>query len=138
MAANNNPTTEVLAGLVERVTFHNEDNGFCVLRVKARAGVKPDFVTYANGDPDGYALAVNINRRHLKASARHLIKEMARRVSGAKLPQSLRAAAKEADVDRHRFMEAAVVLDYAPDLVEKIFAGGKPRARAVRIALNAA
>jgi exodeoxyribonuclease V alpha subunit len=28
---------EVLAGLVERVTFHNADNGFCVLRVKARA-----------------------------------------------------------------------------------------------------
>jgi exodeoxyribonuclease V alpha subunit len=28
--------TEVLAGLVERVTFHNADNGFCVLRVKAR------------------------------------------------------------------------------------------------------
>ena len=27
---------EVLAGLVERVTFHNSDNGFCVLRVKAR------------------------------------------------------------------------------------------------------
>jgi exodeoxyribonuclease V alpha subunit len=30
------PAREVLAGLVERVTFHNEDNGFCVLRVKAR------------------------------------------------------------------------------------------------------
>ena len=28
--------TEVLAGLVERVTFHNTENGFCVLRVKAR------------------------------------------------------------------------------------------------------
>jgi exodeoxyribonuclease V alpha subunit len=28
--------TEVLAGLVDRVTFHNEENGFCVLRVKAR------------------------------------------------------------------------------------------------------
>ena len=27
---------EVLAGLVERVTFHNPENGFCVLRVKAR------------------------------------------------------------------------------------------------------
>jgi exodeoxyribonuclease V alpha subunit len=27
---------EVLAGLVDRVTFHNPDNGFCVLRVKAR------------------------------------------------------------------------------------------------------
>src|SRR6202158_2849824 len=29
-------STEILAGLVERVTFHNEDNGFYVLRVKAR------------------------------------------------------------------------------------------------------
>src|SRR6516164_9316672 len=28
--------TEILAGLVDRVTFHNPDNGFCVLRVKAR------------------------------------------------------------------------------------------------------
>jgi exodeoxyribonuclease V alpha subunit len=28
--------TEVLAGFVERVTFHNADNGFCVLRIKAR------------------------------------------------------------------------------------------------------
>jgi exodeoxyribonuclease V alpha subunit len=27
---------EVLAGLVERVTFHNPENGFCVLRIKAR------------------------------------------------------------------------------------------------------
>src|SRR3984893_7537498 len=31
-----NTPTEVLAGLVERVTFHNEEHGFCVLRVKAR------------------------------------------------------------------------------------------------------
>src|SRR5690348_18199948 len=27
---------EPLAGLVERVTFHNPDNGFCVLRVKVK------------------------------------------------------------------------------------------------------
>ena len=27
---------EALGGLVERVTYHNADNGFCVLRVKAR------------------------------------------------------------------------------------------------------
>ena len=26
---------EILAGLIERVTFHNEESGFCVLRVKA-------------------------------------------------------------------------------------------------------
>lgn len=30
------PPTEVLAGSIERVTFHNPDNGFCVLRIKAR------------------------------------------------------------------------------------------------------
>src|ERR1700724_2060039 len=29
-------TQEVLAGLVERVTYHNAENGFCVLRAKAR------------------------------------------------------------------------------------------------------
>ena len=28
--------TEVLAGLIERVTFHSPESGFCVLRVKAR------------------------------------------------------------------------------------------------------
>jgi exodeoxyribonuclease V alpha subunit len=30
------PAREVLAGLVERVTFHNPETGFCVLRVKLR------------------------------------------------------------------------------------------------------
>src|SRR3954465_13731569 len=30
------PEREALAGLVERVTFHNPETGFCVLRVKAR------------------------------------------------------------------------------------------------------
>src|SRR5215472_629519 len=34
---------EVLAGLVERVTYHNAENGFCVLRVKARS--RRDLVT---------------------------------------------------------------------------------------------
>jgi exodeoxyribonuclease V alpha subunit len=28
--------TEVLAGSIERVTFHNASSGFCVLRIKAR------------------------------------------------------------------------------------------------------
>ena len=36
MTPGSESTTEVLAGLVERVTFHNPENGFCVLRVKAR------------------------------------------------------------------------------------------------------
>jgi exodeoxyribonuclease V alpha subunit len=34
---------EVIAGLVERVTYHNPENGFCVLRVKARG--RRDLIT---------------------------------------------------------------------------------------------
>jgi exodeoxyribonuclease V alpha subunit len=37
MKSNLEPSAqEVLAGLVERVTFHNSESGFCVLRAKAR------------------------------------------------------------------------------------------------------
>ena len=43
---------EALAGLVERLTFHNEDNGFCVLRVKARG--HRDLVTVV-----GHAATIN-------------------------------------------------------------------------------
>ena len=31
-----NQSQEALAGVVERVTYHNAENGFCVLRAKAR------------------------------------------------------------------------------------------------------
>ena len=34
---------EALAGLVERVTYHNAESGFCVLRIKARG--QRDLVT---------------------------------------------------------------------------------------------
>src|SRR5271163_1468613 len=30
------PATEEISGLIERVTFHNDESGFCVLRVKTR------------------------------------------------------------------------------------------------------
>jgi exodeoxyribonuclease V alpha subunit len=36
-------STEVLVGLVERVAFHNDQNGFCVLRIKARG--RRDLIT---------------------------------------------------------------------------------------------
>lgn len=37
-------TSEALAGLVERVTFHNPETGFCVLRVKIRGQREPIIV----------------------------------------------------------------------------------------------
>lgn len=32
----NTPTVEAITGLVERVTYHNQENGFCVLRVNVK------------------------------------------------------------------------------------------------------
>src|SRR5512144_2855486 len=49
--ATTEPARENLAGLVERVTFHNEDNGFCVLRVKTRG--QRDLITVV-----GHAAAI--------------------------------------------------------------------------------
>jgi len=45
-------TGEVLAGLVERVTYHNAENGFCVLRTRARG--RRDVVTVV-----GHAAAIS-------------------------------------------------------------------------------
>ena len=30
------PATEEISGVIERVTFHNDDSGFCVLRIKTK------------------------------------------------------------------------------------------------------
>ena len=40
------PPKETLAGTVERVTFHNAETGFAVLKVQAR-GKRDGFVTFA-------------------------------------------------------------------------------------------
>src|ERR1035441_9993043 len=31
------PTTEQISGLIERVTFHSDESGFCVLRLKVKS-----------------------------------------------------------------------------------------------------
>jgi exodeoxyribonuclease V alpha subunit len=56
------PARENLAGLVERVTFHNEANGFCVLRVKARG--QRDLITVV-----GHAAAIGVGE-FVQASGR--------------------------------------------------------------------
>lgn len=45
----NNDNKEYLSGVVERVTFHNAENGFCVLRVKVKG--KKDLVTVLGNVP---------------------------------------------------------------------------------------
>jgi hypothetical protein len=41
---------EVLAGLVERVTFHNADNGFSVLRIKGLDYLRSGVFSAKTGD----------------------------------------------------------------------------------------
>jgi hypothetical protein len=59
----------VLAGTIERVTFHNAENGFCVLRVKARG--RRDLITVV-----GHAASISTGEwvtatgEWVKASAR--------------------------------------------------------------------
>jgi exodeoxyribonuclease V alpha subunit len=49
------PESEVLARIVERVTFHNAENGLAVLRVKARG--HRDHVTFV-----GHAAAISAGK----------------------------------------------------------------------------
>ena len=41
---------EKIAGLIERVTFHNEESGFCVLKVKVKG--HKDFVNVVGNIPN--------------------------------------------------------------------------------------
>jgi len=45
-----NSTLSDLSGLIERVTYHNEESGFCVLRVKARG--HRDLITVVGTMPE--------------------------------------------------------------------------------------
>ena len=93
-------------------------------------GVEPEFTTYHGDDPDGYALAVNIARRHLSTGARAVIAARAARISG--VYKSVQA--RESDIPRPRIVEADTVLDWAPDLADAVIAGAKPLSVAVETA----
>lgn len=95
------------------------------------ASVKPQFTTYAGDDPDGYALAVNIARRHLTKGQRAMV--------AAKAVQfldtgSVRKAAAENEVSKSRVSQACVVADHAPDLADTVVTGAVGLDEAYRIA----
>jgi exodeoxyribonuclease V alpha subunit len=64
--ASTSTATEVLGGLVERVTFHNEENGFCVLRVKARG--QRDLITVL-----GHAAVISAGEFVTVPAAGHMV-----------------------------------------------------------------
>ncbi len=83
------------------------------------ASVEPRFETYDGDDPDGYALAVNIARRHLTKGKQAMIAARALSVS----ENSAISVAKSIGVSKGRIGQAVTVRDHAPGLVDAVISG---------------
>lgn len=102
------------------------------------AGVEPSFTIYGGADPDGYALDVNIRRRHMKPGALVLTLEMMRRAEEAETGEktSKKRFCEENCASHDRLIEAGLVLDYSidSDLVQDVLSGAKGLQAAAEIA----
>jgi len=85
------------------------------------AGVEPEFVVYEGDDPDGYALAVNISRRHMTKGQQAIVIVKAMRCKESL--QSTYKVGKAVGVSAQRITQANVILDFAPDLEDDILGG---------------
>lgn len=85
------------------------------------AKIEPWVETYDGDDPDGYALAVNIQRRSLTKGQAAMIAARAMIVSETKTEG--RSVAKATGTSGARISQAKTVLEFAPDLVDAIIAG---------------
>lgn len=81
----------------------------------ALAGVEPSFTTYDGDDPEGYALAVNIARRHLTKGQQAMV--IAKADNLYKLNNQV-ALARETGIPQPRFSQAKTIVENAPDLIE--------------------
>lgn len=88
----------------------------------AMAEIEPTFTTYLGDDPDGYALAVNVSRRHLNKGQMAMVIARARAVYSV---NSVRDAASQADVSASRISQANAVLKFAPELADSVVSGVK-------------
>jgi hypothetical protein len=100
-------------------------------RACQRAGVKPEFVTYDGDDPDGYALSVNIARRHLTKGQQAMI---AARAMALSQNGTMRSVARSVGVGKSRVGEAAIILAHAPDLADAVVSGATPLNEAYKTA----
>lgn len=95
------------------------------------AGVEPEFSTYDGDDPGGYALAVNIARRHLTKGQQAMVAAKAGRV----LKQNtVRAAAADQKVSAARLSYAGTVLEFATELADAVITGAMGLDKAYEVA----
>jgi ParB-like chromosome segregation protein Spo0J len=86
------------------------------------AGIEPRFTTYEGSDPDGYALAVNIARRHLNKGQIAMVAARALLLSNNDDASQDRAA-RAVGVSQPRVSQASTVLTHAPDLADAVVFG---------------
>jgi len=94
------------------------------------AGVEPSTVVYDGDDPDGYALAVNIARRHLTKGQQAMIAAKALSVSKG----SALSVSEKQGISKGRIGQAVTVRDHAPDMVDAVIAGATGLDEAYRVA----
>src|SRR4249919_264614 len=98
------------------------------------AEVEPVFTTYEGDDPDGYALAVNSQRRDLTQGKRALIAvrlSSKLELNGNRRPGDQRDLARDLRVPKSRVAEAALVDRWAPALGDAVLRGSETLSVAV-------
>lgn len=121
-------------GLVQSVVLDAEGrvlDGRNRLTACWQAGVEATFEKYEGDDPDGYALAVNLARRHMTKGQQAMV---AARALILNIKGTQTTVAKAAGVSQPSVGHAAVVLEHAPDLADAVVAGATSLNDAYRIA----
>lgn len=91
-----------------------------------RAGVEPEFITYEGADADGYALAVNVQRRQMTKGQRAMVIVSAEDFSGKNLGGR--------DVGASEISKARLVWKHARDLAARVLDATMPLNDAYEIA----
>lgn len=94
------------------------------------AGIPPSFTIYAGDDPDGYALAVNGQRRDLGKGRKAMVAAQSLLVTNS----SAAEAARSIGVSQSLVAKAVTVRDHAADLAPKVLAGEMGLDEAYKIA----
>lgn len=91
------------------------------------AGIEPDFTTYDGDDPDGYALAVNGQRREMTKRQKSIVG--ARMILLSNLDNKDQDVAAALGIPRTYVVEALPVVRHA-DLADRVLAGTLPFSKA--------
>lgn len=109
--------TETISGLIERVTYHNVENGFAVLRVKVKG--RNDLVAVV-----GSTTSVTAGE-HLEASGRWVIdRQHGRQFKADELKTTHPASAKGIE----KYLASGAIRSIGPTLAERIVSVHKERA----------